>query len=234
MLRDEILPYVDGNNLVTPLLYDGQYVSGSDNGPMYTSEYFIMLAMRKELTSLDPVLWATLIERCMPTPGLLQRSPERNRQVGPDDLYGVLAGAKVLNCPDIAQKIYDYGLKNFGSFNTEQPGKWTTRSFLWRQPQLIAAAIAAAGKAKFYHLPLFFITALVILFSGIGVEKGNTDARRLPWLLIQTVAPVSFLCELASRFWYKRLYKVYGVGGMREVAKIYYHDNHPFQRYWMD
>lgn len=234
MLKDEIVSFTDSFNLVTPGKYVGDYPNGSDNGPMYTSEYFIMLAKRKELSPLDDLLWSAIVDRCMPTPGLLQRAPNKNWQTGPDDMYGVLAAAKALNRPDVAQKILNYGFSNFGCFNTENPGKKTTRSFLWRQPQLLAANLAAAKKVAFYHAPLFALTAIIIATSCYNVETGNGDARRLSWLLIQAVESSSAMCRWAAKIWFKRLYKHYGNDGMRGVAKVYYKDSHPFIKYWVD
>lgn len=157
----------------------------------------------------------------------------------PDDYYGVLAAAQILKRPKHALDIYNWGMSHKGSFNSIEPSKWTSESFLWRQPGLLAAAIAASGKARWYHTPIFALAALVIATSCIGVPPGETDSRLLSWCLIQAVSPASLLCRLASKLWYARLKKDYPTQGldpnsMRLVAKIYFKDNHPFGEFFID
>jgi disulfide oxidoreductase YuzD len=82
-------------------------------------------------------------------------------------------------------------------------------------------------------LPLMLYTSIVIATSCVNAPASNTDARRLSWLLIQSVKTKSWFCRLVSKLWYNRLYKVFP-NGMKDVAKEYYRDNHPFQRYWID
>jgi hypothetical protein len=41
------------------------------------------------------------------------------------------------------------------------------------------------------------------------------------------------MCWLAGKIWLWRLHKAYGADEMKAVAKIYYKDSHPFQKYWI-
>lgn len=237
MLRDEIKSYLDGNNMVCPNIPAPDQMRGSDNGLLFTSQYYILLKLRFESYENDSTWWAGVIEKCSVKPGLLSRAPNDPDQEGPDDYYGVICASKVLNRPDVAESIYRFGMKHVGVFNNENPGKFSWSALLWRQPQLLFATLVAANRwkwYKFYMWPLAFWTALVILTSCINVEKNRTDERILSWLLIKTVSEDSFLCRLASKVWYNRLYQDYGSAGMKEVANIYFQMGHPFVRYWVN
>ncbi len=239
-LREEIIPYVDGNGLVAPNVVPEGTMQGSDNGPMFTAEYYIMLNYRQEEAPAfrDSAAFVELIQKCCSPPGNLMRAPGSVEQEQVDDFYGVLAACRVLSLYDwlpwnLAQDMLDHGWKNWGSYNSLFTNKWTKESFMWRQPQLLAAMYAAADRQSWRTWPLFAYAALVIAISCIGVPVGRTDERRLAWLLIQAVAPVSRMCRLASRLWYRRLYRDYP-DGMRGVAAIYYQGDHPFKKYWVD
>lgn len=240
-LRDEMAIYIDGNGLNAPQPYPvGQ---GSDNGPMFTSEYYIMLAYSGQLTEQDRQDYLNKISPCI-IDNLLNRAPYRTGQEGPDDYYGVLAGCMVLGITSLPRKLLWGMIKNFGFMNNEN-GKWTLASFLPRQSQLVAALVAASFpslKNPLHYLirhmafPWFLYAALTIAVSCINTDTGDTDARRLSWLLIQTMRKVSLMSILTSKIWYKRLKKDY-YNGMRGVANIYYqpHDGtNPYCKYWVD
>jgi len=247
MIRDEILPYVDGNNLVAPALVTPGTQRACDNGPMYTSEYFDILAKSGQLIEADKKDFADRIGACVSQDGLLYREPVGSipdpYQTGPDDFYGVLSACKLLRNTELPRRFLKAVFKYKGFLNNSQPGVKTWDSFLIRQFQMLAAMIAAAFPSwknplhiliRLLAFPLFFWAALVIFVSCINVPANDTDPRRLSWHLIQTVVPVSIMCKFASLFWYHRLYGTYGASGMRGVAKIYYQLGHPFQKYWID
>jgi len=140
---------------------------------------------------------------------------------------------------ELAEMVIDYGWQHFGSFNDREPGKWTFASWLWRQPQLMFALYCAAGRHPKWYNPLSWwlypfevYTALIIATSCMFSAPTDWDARRLSWLLIQTVSPVSFLCRLAAKIWTHRLNATY-TDGMRSVAAGYYQQGHPFIKYWV-
>lgn len=110
-LREEIKPFTDVDGLVAPYPVSPTDHNTSDNGPMFTSEYYLLLALRGELEASDVQDWRNRILQCFKQPGLLCRVPVKYgviSQEGPDDYYGVLAASSILD-PIIAESILAYG-----------------------------------------------------------------------------------------------------------------------------
>jgi hypothetical protein len=200
-----------------------------------------MLKKRNEILPSDIGSFITKIGPCFQQRGLLARAPGSKDQEGPDDYHGVLAACAVLELPEFANNILSYGWSNWWVMNNEMPGtpyKSDGRTTNWsayfiRFPQLIAMAYSASKRSPIWAFPFFWYAALIILYSGLrNFDKGNADARRLPWLLIQCMQG-HWLCDLASRVWYWKLQKDYGENGMITVASIYYQKGHPFSSYWI-
>lgn len=233
-LGEEILPYVDGGGYVAPNLVPEGQERGSDNGTMFTSEYYILMERlypNSESSEARADGWEKLIRMCMPIQGLTTRFPGDRALDAPDNFYGILAAAKVLDRPDVALDILDYGKDHFGFYNPT--GSFTWAAFMWRQPQMLFAMYASSGSYrwwKWWLWPLALYTALAIAISCKGTPPTDADPRRLSWLLIQAVKD-SWVCRMAAKVWTKRLFKDYP-DGMRGVAAVYYRDNHPFQRYF--
>lgn len=207
-LLDEIPPYIDGNGLVSPGLVPPGVRRGSDNGPMYTSEYLIMLY--RNMLALDVVVQHS-IGNCVGVDHELHRAPGDMTPDEVDDHYGVLS------------LLAEVNVKPFFKLPIR----------LWRQPQLLYAYLLAKGVPSIFLSPLNWYTAIVIATSCIGRPTTDTDSRRLSWHLIQATKRKSLLCKLASYTWYKRLHKDYA-NGMLGVAALYYADNHPFTRWWKE
>jgi hypothetical protein len=245
-LREEVYAsYIDCAGLVSPHPCDPLTIA-SDNGPMYTSEYYVMLKMNRLLTEEDKTKFECLISNCITWEGMLCRWPawlgQQQEQV--DDYYGVLNACKQLGITSIPRTVLWAAFKYLGALNNVTPGKWTADSFLIRQPQLVAAMVAASFPSRYHpgHLaarivafPFFLIAAITIAISCIGEPKENTDPRRLSWHLVQSTSSVSSLCWFGSILWYLRLASVYGQSGMQGVASIYYkpEGSHPFAKYWV-
>lgn len=251
--------YLDGNGLVSPNPVKPGNKRASDNGPCYTAEYLCMDA--------SPDIWMhmDLVTCINKRTGLLQRAPVSQgitEQEGPDDYYAVLNWFKRCDNTEGPRGFLKAVFRYLGALNNVDPGHWTSQSFLIRQPQLLAAMVTAAFPsllnplhwlARLATFPLYAWSSLVIAtsctyriktvdgqFSGFErVPTNATDERRLSWHLVQTVKDRSLLCYLASKLWYRRLYKDYGPTGMRAVAAIYYigraaNEPHPFALYWVD
>ena len=110
-LREEIKPFTDADGLVAPGIVNPTDSCTSDNGPMFTSEYYLLLALRGELQASDVPEWRSRILQCFKEPGLLCRVPVKYgtlSQEGPDDYYGVLAASSVLD-HTVAEAILSYG-----------------------------------------------------------------------------------------------------------------------------
>lgn len=235
-LREEIKSYVDGHGLVAPNLVPPGTMRGSDNGVMFTSEYYIYLQMNGEYNGMQDCMdYTRLVISCMTSKvaGLVARAPDSISVQPPDDYLGIAAACREIDQRYIAEDIFDYGLKNWGCYNNENPGKWETKAFLWRQPQLIAAMYSATRRTQLN--PIIWVlnayAALAILVANINDPVGEVDGRRLTFLLTRAMNPVSLLCRLASKVWKRRMEKTYGPDFMKEICKIYYKDNHPFHRY---
>jgi hypothetical protein len=214
-LRTDILTnYTDANGLVCNRRCLPTEVNPSGNGVCYTGEYVTLLALRRELQDADRDAYAAIISKCIKPTGELTRGPGQPDMEGPDDYYGLAAGCQVTGSRDLVKEVLNYSFKPFNY-----------------HPQLIAALYAASGSTPWYIYPLRGYAALIIATSCIFADKADSDARRLSWLLIQALSPVSFTCRLASKLWYKRLYKTYGPDGMRAVAAQYYEAGHPFIQY---
>lgn len=234
-LLSEILEnYIDANGLVCPWRCKRTDINPTGNGVCYTGEFVTMLALEGELSYPRRIIFAETMQECMRQTGLLARGPGQPDLESVDDYYGFAAGVYSTDMPFLAEQVIRYGWRHLGSFNSVEPGKWTTETFLWRQPQLICALYAAAKRAPLWIYPLRVYTAAVIALSCIRAEYRDADARRLNWLLIHTVAPTSWLCRQAAKIWFRRLEKQYGPAGMRAVAATYYEVDpaHPFIKYW--
>jgi hypothetical protein len=208
---------------------------------MYTAEYLITLFKRKEWAVSDILRWHKVLEACYSEVGLFARAPGGKDPEAPDDFYGVAAACQVFACRELAEDVIDYGWKHYGSYNVPTPDRFSWASFMVRQPQLISAFYAAANRGRYNPVIWFlnFITAIIIATSCIGIDpKTNTDARRLCWLLIQAVTPVSWTCKLAAKVWFRRLRRDYPNApdgqAMRSVAALYYEPGHPLGKYFMD
>lgn len=243
-LREEIIPYIDGYGLIAPQIPTGR--KGSDNGPCFTGEHYTMMVRNKEDNlSILQAIFNYKISKCISPNGMLNRVPvgtETANQEQADDYYGVLSGCVSVGNTNIPRRFLGITIKNLGFLNNNDPTKRDGNSFLIRQPQLLACMIAASFPEKpnplhiFVRLlafPLFWWSSLVIATACWNTDISDTDARRLSWHLIQITKPVSFLCFLASKLWYKRLYKDYA-NGMKGVAQRYYEAGHPFAKYWID
>ncbi len=240
-IQDDFKPYVDGNNLLAPSPVSpiGQ---GSDNGPMFTSEYFITLKKLNLLTDTDVADFSQRIAACTSNE-MLNRAPGDSDQEGPDDYYGVMNGCKELGITEYPRMFLLSLMKHVGFLNNNQPGVMTGSAFLARQPQLVASMISAAFPSMVNPLhwltrvaafPLFLVSAIVLLFSCRGAVQSDADSRRLAWHLGNNVSRVSLLNFLVYKVWLNRLYSHYP-NGMKDVAAIYYqpNGNNPYSKWWV-
>lgn len=246
MLRDEIIPYTDVNGYVNPYKVDVTKGRQCDNSTLFTSEYYIMLAKRGELSIFDADKWEYRISDSSVVSGLTVRYPGDNTTDAPDNIYAILAASKVLNRPDVAYSMLQYGFANDGFFNASNPynienkdGSMDWSTLQWRQFQMLFATYCAADCYRWWKVWLWgfnVYTALVIATSCINTPTDDSDSRRLCWLLIQATQEDSWLCKLAAYIWFKRAKTQYGVSEnvMREVAKRYYQTGMPFITYWID
>lgn len=244
-LRDDFKSYFDGNGLLSSSPVTLGTISASDNGPMFLAEYEVMLQKSGLLTDQDRAYFTDRVSACL-NQGLLCRRPvnQNQRQEGPDDYVAVLNACKQLEITSIPRQFLWSVFKYKGALNNVSPGTWSWSSFLIRQPQLLAAMIAASFPSysnplhffsRFIAAPLFLIAAVSLAISCIGEDTGSTDPRRLSWHLWQSTKGVSLMCWFAGLIWLRRLKKDYPGTEMNGVAAIYYYPqgNNPYQKYWI-
>lgn len=220
-IQDEFKPYKDGNGLMAPSPVPLGVMRGSDNGPMFTSEYFILLERNEQAGPEDDLAYINSIKSCITPNGYLHRAPDDPTQDAIDDYLGVLAAFEELGLP-----------VSLGSrFRLPLP--------LWRFPQLVYVYLLNKGVPSLLMFPLIIITAIILATSCLGTPINQADPRRLNWLLWQATKRKSRLCDLSGKSWYKRQQKAYGSEQvMSRVAGYYYQpyglDMNPYSKYWKD
>lgn len=247
LIKTDFINYIDGNGLLTPApgkWQPGQ--SGSDNGLLFTSIYYILLNKNSQLTDQDKIDYANKINQSIGS-DLLNRVPvgQNSSLESVDDYYGVLSACIELGNTDIPIKLIWGCIKYKGSFYNTDPGKWQWQTFLIRQPGLLTAMISSAFPSlvnplhwliRLLFLPLFIITAFIITFSNMSENMSDTDTRQLTWTLQNNLKKTSLLCWLASKVWLWRLNKYYGAALMSAVAAIYYSPKglgqNPYSKWW--
>ena len=242
-IRDEIVPYVDGDGLIAPWISNGQWKS-SDNGVIYSSEYYVMLQKLGQLVPQDLVDFDAKMKSCLNPEGMLCRVPQpvQDGQEGPDDYFGLMNACKQLGNTEIPRTILWSLIKHFGFLNNDSPGTITGAAFMARFGQLTACMVSAAFPswknplhilARLVAHPLYVYSAILLLLGDMFTDASDTDSRRLSWHQWQCLKGSSLLCWLGGKVWAARLYGAYGPTGMQAVAKIYYQAGHPFAKYWV-
>lgn len=200
----------------------------SDNSGMFTSEY---LRIAMDLGS--PYIPSNNMPELLDVHGILHRYPDdSNPDLSPDNYLGFLHYCTMAGNPgrELAERLYRFGKANWGAYSVP----WSKEGFIWRQPQLLCAALAASDRLsmwKFWQWPLVLYTALVIAVAGMRADPiGDQDTRRLSWHLLHVMSK-SRLCRFAAKIWWKRLKKQYGIEGMSLVFARYFSHTHPFARF---
>lgn len=238
MLRDEIIPYLDGQGFVAPTLENAKETRGSDNQMLFTSELYIVLVLLDEDMPKDAIEWEKKARQCMAVLGLTVRSPGDLTPDAPDNIVGILAAATLLDVPSVAKDMFWYGIKHGGFFDPRPvPPPFFTKerwvAFEWRQPQLLFATLCAAGYYNWLTCwvlwPLAIYSAIVITFGGFQVPVDRTDERILSWLLLIATCK-SRMCYWAGLLWEMRLSIDYA-NGMSSVLSSYFGGDHPIAKY---
>lgn len=228
-LKEAYKPYTDPLGFIHPGYPENH--TPSQNALRWTSEAYILMFRQDELTESDIQTYAQLVRICYKEKGLLNRYPSNNEQEGPDDYHAVLAACKILNLPDLAKEILDYGRANYFNYNNQTPGKFTGSAFLGRQLGLVAGMYLASNQEPNFFLKLAFKIALQIS-ARTSVVK-NQDIKTLAYFLILTAKDYKPL-EDSIKSWYDSLYKEVP-NGMQGVLSIYYNNgNYPTVKYWKD
>lgn len=205
-LSDEIQPYIDSFDLVSPGRISGDTLRGSDNGPLFTSQYIILCHLNSEYVDTVQVV---AIQKCIDSNSYLHRDPTDSNPDAPDDHYGVLSCTNFTN--------------SGGFMKVKLPLTCYQPALLYLQGLMNYPRIT-----KLFSL----LIAIIIATSNLWEEKGNTSNKLLTWTLIKGVQEKSYLCRIAGKIWTHRMRKIYG--STQEVAKIYFGADHPFVKYWKE
>src|SRR5579863_1546420 len=100
-LRDEIIPYEEGDGLISCSPNPNHNFRTCDNGVLFCSEYYIMLAKNSLLTDQDKADYTSKIQACYVSgcPGLVARAPGDTGDTDPDDYHGLFAACVILGLP---------------------------------------------------------------------------------------------------------------------------------------
>ncbi len=213
-LKYDIVPYVDGDGLVAPsLVIPPNSYRTSDNGPLFTAIYYILLQQNGEFGSKEYNEYEATLTTCVGSDKQLHRAPNDTSPDQIDDNLGALAALAQLDIPL----------------------PFSLPLALWRFPQLVYAYLLACGVPSLLMLPLAIINSIIIATSCFFSNKNDSSDRQLNWCLIQATSKKSWLAKLAAKTWYWRQSKIYGTNNvMKAVAEIYYPAGHPFISYWKE
>lgn len=205
ILPEAILPYIDGNGLISPNLADAKHQRSSDNSVLFASEY-IVLSLKLGYP-VDKRLDA--IQACIGSDGELHRAPGDTTPDAPDDYYGAYASYVSLN---IVPKFH-------------LPIR------LWQPALLFASRCAQQDFKRYkpYYIPLALLTAFIIGFSCMNAPKDQSTPRILAYLLTQATK-ASLLCRIGTYFFKRKLLKDYPEG-MKSVYGIFFEPGHPLITY---
>lgn len=147
---DVVFRALDKNGLIKPQLH----WNDSGNGIYYTA---LALCSYRDTYGFDNPILENLfingVRRCMPTPGLLLRTPDNQfGQEQWDNLLGLAVGCIITENIQFPRQVLWYGIRHAFFFNTD--GKLEGKDFLGRFPQVWALMLPAAfPKLKWLFYP---------------------------------------------------------------------------------
>lgn len=225
-LREEIAQYQDADGFVTPRIG-----VGSNNGILYTSEYYVLLVKLGLARHDDLYAFEQTMRKCQIEPGLFKRHPGASDQEGPDDYIGLTTAAYLLGS-DIAKEVLDYGKRHAFLYNNEMPGsvehtddRPNYSAMFGRSPSLIAHLYFAAGETPSF--PLRLCWAVSVAYSAFR-PSSDQDSHILSSLLVSAMGDKSGLCAHAARLRPSE-------SKMRQIVGDYFSDpHHPLARHWKE
>lgn len=203
-LREEIIPYLDGNVLVAPSPQPSPRqigVRGSDNGVLHTSRYLLLLKQNNEPMDF---ISAGRIQDCIDKDGILQRAPGMDEGNAPDDHYGYFSVMIALGLSGPKVKLL---LKHM-------------------HPMLIYMRALYNGGLQSLIARLFSpLMAVIVALSNMRTPSfptEDTSDRLLTWNIIEGLRDKSVLINLAGKIWRARQRQIYGDNPSAEIFYRYY------------
>lgn len=206
---------IDCNGLVTLV---GQ-PNGSDNGVLYSAQYFMLCNKLKEsIIDYNSICLYTAAMKCV-NGGNPVRKPGDNNQNSPDNLIGLCSISN-----HFAKAAYKYGWPIY-NYNTTNPGKWSIDSWFGRQLGLI-------GFMQYCAFGLINPLRLLALYVGIWLTSrqplSQSSDRLLAHLMIETIGDKWW--NRPFRAWWKRRLRLQYTNGINSVVELYFSPSHVFSR----
>lgn len=211
-LQDLLANYRTTTNMIVPNTIPPGTVRGSDNQPLFTSQYLMLQRLAGE--PLDQSALSALLS-CVGTDGYIHRAPGDTTPDEPDDLVGTLSCLAML------------GIKaNSPNIPITQP-----------QPALLYLKLLTLSlplRLLFSPLELVLapITMLILALSNLSSQPSDTSNKLLTWCLVEATESRNPLFKLTNYFWKRRMINMYGSDYMGAIAKIYFQAGHPFIEYF--
>lgn len=221
-LVDDIKNYMV-NDTIVGLHYGSQQLE--DNTLLFTATYHALveaLDLHDPYTKLNFNSW---IEGCRVEPGLFHRRPNfPERLISHDEQIGLCSYST-----DLAKEIVDYGKRKWWSFNNQNPGKFTLRSWHGKMLHPITYYKFRANGDSGLNLLDKLLWTGVAIYSALQ-EKGDTNGRCQLWLQSRHLRhSKSWIIKLGNWFFLRDIKKRYG--DISGVYEIYYKSHHPFTKH---
>lgn len=192
-IRDHCMRYMDKYGLVT----NNTQGNGTSNGAIYSAEALLAFHDHKVMPPAE-LLFA--LENLTTDDGRTIRAPDDPHTIdAPDNLiaWGVYAAfSETYAAINLCERVLAHGRRNLYSWNNAEPGKWTTRTFLGRQWQIVVHLRLSLGKWV-GPVSLIWWTFAVItsLFSA------HQDSYRLSRCLVRVGERNSIWCWMVAKVW---------------------------------
>lgn len=241
--REEFDLYRDPNRLLQP--YKNPNASASGNGLLYTSEMIIVLDKLGLINEQERQDFEFVIQACEVAPGLLRRTPTNTDYEAPDDYFGVIAAATVLDHP-IRQRILEhgeanpfdcgFGLKLYYNFNHRQINEVSPRFTTWlgRMPHFVAHVKYANDV-----MPTFiqrFVWNYVVLSKAIFGSQKDNNSWVTPWLMVEVYKRTKHQSWFSDKVvaLYQESFRdnwIYGIGTL--MGEYFVNISHPLSKWGM-
>lgn len=190
-----------------------------DNGLLFSATYLNLLGEDDE----EERWFFQLVLECSLKSGLICRYPGDTRLQAHDDMIGVANFSSVL-----ADMILTYGERNLYSWNTENPGKWTLRTFFYRMGAFVPF-LKAKSDRKLNLLDT--LNVFLSYYLNTREPKEGSSGKCLLYLMSDALENNgNFVTKRVVAYWRKKMMQMYP-GGRQELYSIYFKPHHPFAIY---
>ncbi len=199
----------------------------TDNALLFTATYLVHNPEDLEMKEK----YFHFVDKCQVpnNPGLYYRYPNFVDLNAFDDQTGICLMSHMYNTHH-ADDIYMHGYMNNWSWNTENPGVWTRRSFFGRIPSHVAFVKACAK----YHISLLdSLYASIAYLYDCFVSRDETNGRCLLYLRQKVLKGKSKVLDLSINLWKYVMMKKYP-DGLKGLYTVYFKDHHPITQFAKD